>query len=140
MERKYADRQYHVQDNADVDLKDVKMYCNTNQFPVLSFSGPYSKPHGARGLSKNYHLRFVTKLGMGICAIFRIPCAFVACTSMLEKNWISVIPPGKQDLYKPITKCTYCPVLGSFKNWNIIKLSKKSTSSDTFDEIHQVVL
>ena len=25
-------------------------------------------------------------------------------------------------------------------NWNIIQLSSKSTSSDTFDEIHQVVL
>ena len=31
-------------------------------------------------------------------------------------------------------------MLGSFKNWNIIQLSLKSTSSDTFDEIHQVVL
>ena len=27
-----------------------------------------------------------------------------------------------------------------FKNCNIIELSQKSTSSDTFDEIHQVVL
>ena len=32
------------------------------------------------------------------------------------------------------------PVLGSFKNWNIIQFSQKSTSSDTFDEINQVVL
>ena len=29
---------------------------------------------------------------------------------------------------------------GSFNNWNIIQLSSKSTSSDTFYEIHQVVL
>ena len=33
MERKWTDREYHVQDNADVKLKDVKMYYNTNQFP-----------------------------------------------------------------------------------------------------------
>ena len=32
MEIKWTDRQYHVQDNVDVELKDVKMYCNTNQF------------------------------------------------------------------------------------------------------------
>ena len=64
LERKLIDIQYHVQDNADVKLKYVKMYCNTNQFPVLSFSGPYSKSRGARGLSKNYHLRFYQKLGM----------------------------------------------------------------------------
>ena len=35
---------------------------------------------------------------------------------------------------------TYWSVLGSFKNGDIIKLSQKSTSSDTFDEIHQVVI
>ena len=33
MERKWTDRQYHVQDNADVAHQDVIMYCNTNQFP-----------------------------------------------------------------------------------------------------------
>ena len=80
MERKCIDRQYHVQDNADVSHQDVKMYCNTNQFPELSFSGPHSKPHGTRGLSKHYHLSFDPKLGMAICAIRRIPCACVACT------------------------------------------------------------
>ena len=33
MKRKWTERKFHVQDNADVELKDVKMYCNTNQFP-----------------------------------------------------------------------------------------------------------
>ena len=32
MERRWADRQYHVQDNDDFERKYVKMYCNTNQF------------------------------------------------------------------------------------------------------------
>ena len=67
MEIKLIDRQYHVKDNADVELKDMKMYCNTNQFPELSFCVPHSKPHGAKGLSKHYHLRFDPKIGMGIC-------------------------------------------------------------------------
>ena len=79
MERKWTYRQYHVQDNADVELKYVKIYCNTNQFPELSFYGPHSKPHGARGLGKHYHLRFDPKLGMGICEIHLIPCACVDC-------------------------------------------------------------
>ena len=86
-ERKWKDRQYHVQDNADVELKDFKIYCNTNQFPLLSFSGPHSKPHGARGLSKHYHLRFDPKIGIGVCAIIRIPCACVAFKIMLDKPW-----------------------------------------------------
>ena len=77
---------------------------------------------------------------MSKCAIRCIPCACVACTSMLDKPLISGIPSDKQERYKPVTKCTYWPVLGYFNNWNMIRFSSKSTSSDTFDEIHQVVL
>ena len=90
-----------------MELKYVKMYCNKNQLPELLFPGPHSKPHGARGLSKNYHLHFDPKLGMGVYAIRRIPCACVACTSMLDKPWISGISSDKQERYKPVTKCTY---------------------------------
>ena len=64
MDRKWTDRQYHVQDNATFEHQDVKMYCNTSQLPELSFFGPHSKPHGAKGLSKHYHLSFYPKLGM----------------------------------------------------------------------------
>ena len=97
MERKWKERKYHVQDNADIEHKDVKMYCNTNQFPELSFCNPYSKPHGARGLSNHYHLRFDPKLGMGVCEILRIKCACVACTPMLDKPWIYGIPSDKKE-------------------------------------------
>ena len=135
MERKLTERKYRVQDNAAVKLKYLRIYCNTNQFPALPFCGPHSKLHCARGLGKHYHLRFDPKLGMRVCEIRRISCACVACTSMLEKSWISGIPSYKQDRYKPVTKCTYWPVVWAFNNWNIIKLSSKSTSSDTFDEI-----
>ena len=83
MERKWKDRQYHVQDNSDVAHQDVIMFRNKNQLPELPFCGPHSKPHGARGLSKHYHLRFYPKLGNGICEILRIPCDCVACKSIL---------------------------------------------------------
>ena len=92
MERNWTDRQYHVQYNSDVSHKYVIIYCNKNQFPVLPFCGPHSKPHGARGLSKHYYLRFYPKLVNGVCAILRIPCACVECTSMLDKPWIYGIP------------------------------------------------
>ena len=140
MERKWTERKYHVQDNAAVELKYVKMYCNRNHFPSLPFCGTHSKPHGARGMGKHYNLRFDPKLAMGECAIRRIPFACVACTSMLDKPWISGISSDKQERYKTVTKCTYRPVLGAFNNRNIIQFSSKSTSSDTFDEINQVVL
>ena len=59
---------------------------------------------------------------------------------MIDKTWVSGIPPDEQELYKPVTECTYWPVLGFFNNWDIIQLSQKLTPSDAFHEIHQVVL
>ena len=92
MEKKWTDRQYHAQDNAHISHKDVIMYCNKNQLPELPFYGPHCKPHCTRGLSTHYHLCFDPKLGNGICAIHCIPCACVACTSILDTFWISGIP------------------------------------------------
>ena len=91
-------------------------------------------------LQKNYHLCLDPKIGNGVCEICRIPCACVACTSMLDKPWISGIPSDKKERYQPVTKCTFWPVLESFNNWNIILLSQKSTPFEEFDEIHKVVL
>ena len=34
MERKWTERQYHVQDNADVAHQYLRMYCNTNKLPA----------------------------------------------------------------------------------------------------------
>ena len=116
------------------------IFFNKNQFPALPFCGPHSKPHGAKGLGKNCHLRFDPKIGNGVCALSHIPCACVARTSMLDKTCIYGIPSDEQELYKPVTKCTYWPVLGSFNNWKIIQLSQKSTPSIKFNEKHQVFL
>ena len=90
----------------------MKIYFDTNQFPELTFCGPHPNHRGARGLSKHYHLRFYPKLGMVICAISCIPCACVACTSMLDKPRISGIPSDEQESYKPVTKCNHWSVLG----------------------------
>ena len=43
---KCTDIEYHVNDNADVSHKVVKIYCDTNQLPALPFCGPYTKPRG----------------------------------------------------------------------------------------------
>ena len=103
------------------------MYCDTNQFPELPFCGPHPNPNGSRGLSKNYHLCFDTKLVHGICSIRHMPCACVECTSMQDKPWISGIPSKTQARYQPVTNCTYWPVLGLYNNWNIIELTPKLT-------------
>ena len=107
MERKWTYRQYNVQDNAYAAHKYVIICCNTNQFPALDFCGPHSKPHGTRGLSKHYHLRFDPKIGNDVCAILCITCACVACTSIIYKPWIYGIPSDKKEHHKPVTKCTH---------------------------------
>ena len=91
-------------------------------------------------MSKHYHLRFNIKVGHGICAILRIPCACVSFTSILDQPWISGIPSKKQACYQSVTNCTHWPYLGSYKNCNIIELTPKSTNFKAFDEIHQVFL
>ena len=104
MQRKLTERQYHVEDNSDVEHQDVRMYCNKSQFLVLSFCVLHSKRHSARRFSKHYHLCFDPRLGMDICEILRIPCSCVSLKSMLNKPCISGIPSDEQDRYKPVTK------------------------------------
>ena len=53
IKRKWIEREYYVQDNAHVAQKDVKIYCDTNQFPGSPFCGPHPKSHRARGLIKH---------------------------------------------------------------------------------------
>ena len=118
----------------------MKIYCNTKQNPALPFCGTHPKPHGGNVLSNHYHSRFDPKLGRGICAICRIPCACVACTPMMYQLQISDSSSKKQARYKPITSCTYWTFPGSYNNWNFIHLSQKSIPFEAFDEIHQVVL
>ena len=113
----------------------MRIYCNTNQFPVLTFCGPHSKTHGTRRLSKHYYLRFDQKVGNGVWAICCMPCACVACTSIQDKPWTSGIPSDEQEIYKPVTECTQWPVFRSFKNWYIILLSHNPTPSNAFGEI-----
>ena len=42
--RKWTDREHHVQDNANVAQKYLKIYCDTNQLPTLTFCGSHPKP------------------------------------------------------------------------------------------------
>ena len=74
------ERKYYVQDNSDVAHQDVRMYCNINQFPGLTFCGPHSKPHVARVFINHCHFRFDPKLGNGVCvqfAVYHVPMLHV---------------------------------------------------------------
>ena len=57
-----------------------------------------------------------------------------------RKTWSTGISNTEQPWYQPILDWTDWPVLGSFKNWNIIKFTNKDTSGKYFDEIHTIFL
>ena len=46
----------------------------------------------------------------------------------------------KQARYQSVANCTFWPVLGSYKNWNIIELTPRSITFEAFDDIHKVFL
>ena len=43
------------------------MFCNKNQFPSFPFCVPDTKPHGVRGLIKQYHMVMLTQTSETIC-------------------------------------------------------------------------
>ena len=97
-ERKCIDKEYHIQDISDFAQKYVKIYCNTKRISSLTFCGPYSEPRGVREFRKNYHLCFDRKLGNAVFSVICIPCACVACTTMLDKPCIPDISFEKRTL------------------------------------------
>ena len=62
-----------MQKYEDIENKYVRMYCSTTHFPELQFFGPHNKPYGVHGLSKNYNIRFDTKLVHGTYSTSCIP-------------------------------------------------------------------
>ena len=138
--QKRKERKYHVQDNADVAHRYVKIVCDANQFPSLQFCGPHTKAHGVIRLSKHHHIRFGPKLGYALCIILQITCSCAECTSMLDKPWVPGFSPQQQPRYQPVHDFTCWPLLGCFNKWNIITLSHKSKTSEHFEEIHKVII
>ena len=65
--KKWTNREYHVQQNKDVEHQDVKIYCATNQFTKLQFLVRHKKPRGERGLGQNCHMHFYPKLRHVTC-------------------------------------------------------------------------
>ena len=59
---------------------------------------------------------------------------------MIDKPWIHGLTQRQQPLYQVVTYFTYWPVLGSFNKCNIITLSHNATTSESFEDSHQVVL
>ena len=50
------------------------------------------------------------------------PTPVLEFISMFKKTWISALTTKQQPRHQPVTDCFYGTVIGSFENWNIIKL------------------
>ena len=108
-------------------------------FHHFHFCGPHTKPHGVRELSKHYYIQFDNKIGHNTLEISRIPYACSEYTFMIDKPWIRGLTSQQQPCYQPVIYLNHWPVLGSFNKWNIITFSQKTTTSETFEDIYQVV-
>ena len=58
----------------------------------------------------------------------------------MDKTWFIGSYPTRKLVYQPVEDCIYCPVLGSFNNWNIIQFTNKTTTLEEFDAVHKVLL
>ena len=122
---------YHVKDNSDFYHKKLNFFVIQPSFHHCNFV-VHAKSYVSRGLINHHDIKFNTKLVHVICTILQIPCACYECKYMLDKPWVSGSPPQQQMRYQKVHDYTYWQLLGCFNNWNIIKLSHKSTTSGYF--------
>ena len=109
-------------------------------FLKIKLIGTHNKPRGVRGLSNSYHMCFYSKLVHVAYAIRCIPCTLIFFTYSIDQPCITGLPAHQKLRYQLIKDCAYWPVLDSFNNCYILKLSHKETSSEEIDKVHQVVL
>ena len=106
----------------------------------LHFLVIHEKPHGVRGLIKDYHMQLEPKLVHGICAIRQTPCECSGFKYVFGKTWYSGVSPSNQPFYKILHYYTYWTVLGSFNDWYIITSTNKNKTSNELEAINKVVL
>ena len=132
---------YLIQNKNDATLTAINMTWNNSLFPKLPESGNSAPIRGKCGVMTHYHYRLDPKLGEGVCAIHCIPCACAACVQQLQLPWDPKLShASKQPRYQSAQECVYQSILGSFNDWIIMPFQNKSTSEETFEEVHKIVL
>ena len=137
---KFKERYYHIQHKKDVEHKQLSMGWNDKLFPKLAIADGKSMHRGSRGVLTHYHFRADPKLGQGFVAVHRIPCACVACTAQLDKEWLPGIAAKEQPRYASVKLCKYWPVLGKYNDWVIMSFKDKGTTEEEFESVHRFVL
>ena len=73
----------------------------------MPFCGPHPNPHGARGLSKHYHLHFDQKMVTAYVKFSAYHVHVLHVQKIIDQTLIFDIPSEKQAHYQPVTKFTY---------------------------------
>ena len=111
IQNNWTESDYHIKDKKYLSHTTVTILCAITQFPALPLCGPHIN---------HFCIRLYPKLGHGKCAIQQIPCACVSRTNMLAKPCAPDVAHDQQPCYQPVFEFTYCSVLWTLNNWNII--------------------
>jgi hypothetical protein len=119
--------------------------CERHQFENLAMvCKPWYKPKESQGHSLKfmYNFRADPKLGLGLTAIRRIPCACAACRSQLIQAWVPNVPPEEQPRYQTSPDCVFSEIFEpSLNDWHLVELVPgKDNDTDDVEEVHKLVV
>eukprot|EP00978_Attheya_sp_CCMP212_P027680 scaffold93292_cov36-Attheya_sp.AAC.2 len=93
-----------------------------------------------------YHIRCDPDLGLGKCAMRRIPCVCPACRLSLDQVWQAQVDADKQPRYAGhVGDCKYSSIMGTYNKWYIVDLvvsdqASNATDVDYIKEVQETIL
>ena len=88
----------------------------------------------------HYNIRADPKLGVGVVALCRIPCACQGCLDQLLLPWDPKVAFTKQICYSRSSHlCKYWPLFHGLNDWKVVKLVQ-STKMETLEETKAMAL
>ena len=127
-------RIYHVHQENDI------MHMN------LNIKAKFPKRDDNIKMRDLYHIRCDPDLGLGKCAMRRIPCACIACRQSLNQLWQSNVDADKQPRYAGhVVDCKYASIMGTYNKWYIVDLVvsdqvANESDIDFIEEVQETIL
>jgi hypothetical protein len=121
---------YHVHNEEDLKFNDV------------SVKYRFIDPSANVKMRDLYHIRCDPDLGLGNCALRRIPCACDGCVDQLSTNWQRNTPLLEQPRYAVESpNCKYSSILGGYNKWHIAELVRSNdTPPQEVQEMNEMIL
>ena len=81
--------------------------------------------HGVNIILTHYHIQCDPYLGLGRCAIIRIPCTCIDFRNSMDLLWDKYLVPKYKPRYSSVTKYKYYTILGKHNYLVIIDFIDK---------------